>query len=669
MSDTYVNSVSPSDDELLERIRVRMSGVEPLVGAPPAWRSDGPVRASQARYRMNARVRARGAVGFGAALAIVLAAIVVVASLGALGPRNSGSGARPTAFTAVTTKSYELVTPNGVQPSAGDLYKTIEVLKARAESMGASGVTVTARPPAQVSVSFSGNVDTVALGELLGQTGSFEIVLLPPETYGTSDSPGSKRIPYRGEPIDPALPAQFTDADMNPNGFVAEDELGGQGRFVVYFSFDSEAVTRFATWTGQHLHQYFALALDGVVLSVPYVYSQVDTGMGYISDYYTEESAEKVARLLRSGQLPFPVKLVSSSTSTPAPQLQPGSSPTAFTIGRAPTGPEAIITYRLASPDGGTPSAAALEQTARMLAFRMASFFPTDLTTDAAGTPILDLSSVEGFSVTATAPDQIVVSFRADVPVGNSFFVWDPSSIRKWLAHPGRLELVDLPPAIYGTSGSPGPQPLPSAGTTIDPALSPLLTRSDVASISGGYSSAAGGVLRFDFTSAGAATMARYSEVDTGHYLALTLDGVVLVTTEMAGQGRYGTLQMTSPSNEAGSVLGWLFEDGNSPLPGALAEVSFSSGGSSASPAPPADATPAAATAAPSPGGSVGGAIPTAIGTFMEYVVRDGDTLAYIAARFNVSLANLEAANPQLRSFDMIEVGSILNIPWHGWTP
>jgi tyrosinase len=45
------------------------------------------------------------------------------------------------------------------------------------------------------------------------------------------------------------------------------------------------------------------------------------------------------------------------------------------------------------------------------------------------------------------------------------------------------------------------------------------------------------------------------------------------------------------------------------------------------------------------------------------YVVQPGDTLSGIAQRFGVSLAALEAANPQVTNPNLIHPGQVLNIP------
>ena len=47
----------------------------------------------------------------------------------------------------------------------------------------------------------------------------------------------------------------------------------------------------------------------------------------------------------------------------------------------------------------------------------------------------------------------------------------------------------------------------------------------------------------------------------------------------------------------------------------------------------------------------------------MDYRIRSGDTMSGIAVKFNVSLAALETANPQIANPNSISSGEVLNIP------
>ncbi|KRE99999.1 hypothetical protein ASG87_13510 [Frateuria sp. Soil773] len=49
-----------------------------------------------------------------------------------------------------------------------------------------------------------------------------------------------------------------------------------------------------------------------------------------------------------------------------------------------------------------------------------------------------------------------------------------------------------------------------------------------------------------------------------------------------------------------------------------------------------------------------------------DYTVRSGDTLSGIAARYGVSLAALERANPQIANFNRIGIGQVIHIPGTG---
>jgi LysM repeat protein len=47
----------------------------------------------------------------------------------------------------------------------------------------------------------------------------------------------------------------------------------------------------------------------------------------------------------------------------------------------------------------------------------------------------------------------------------------------------------------------------------------------------------------------------------------------------------------------------------------------------------------------------------------MDYRIRSGDTMSGIAAKFNVSLAALETANPQIANPSTIQINELLNVP------
>jgi preprotein translocase subunit SecD len=141
---------------------------------------------------------------------------------------------------------------------------------------------------------------------LLGETGQLSFVSLPPTTYGTFGSPGTKPIPVSGDNIDPSLPAQFTGNKLDPNAFVVQ--TNADCTWAVGFSFGGSASADFEAWSRQHVNYYFAIVLDGRVIAVPYVQSPFVGGKGEINGRFNASSANVLAAILRSGALPYPVQ-------------------------------------------------------------------------------------------------------------------------------------------------------------------------------------------------------------------------------------------------------------------------------------------------------------------------------------------------------------------------
>jgi protein-disulfide isomerase len=300
-----------SDDEILAGVQRRLSKVEPFIPQPAepnaSFADAGPVRGGVV---VHSRV---GLAGF-APLMLVAGLVVVAVGFG-LASRpwgNSPAGAGPS-----TTIIYQAVTstgtPVGTAMSGADLDTIVSILKRRLESTGVSGSEVTPIPPDEVSVKIYGATDVSTIQSLLGATGQLSFVLLPPDTYGTADTPGSKPVPSVGEAIDPTLPAQFTGRQLDGSQVSASLD-SNSNQWVVNFAFAGLAAADFETWSGQHVNDYFAIVLDGKVVSAPYLKSQVAGGKGQVGGNFTADSARQLATILQYGAFPYPLREVSVTT-------------------------------------------------------------------------------------------------------------------------------------------------------------------------------------------------------------------------------------------------------------------------------------------------------------------------------------------------------------------
>ena len=82
------------------------------------------------------------------------------------------------------------------------------------------------------------------------------------------------------------------------------DATQGQGGkdFSISFSLKPAGSKKFGEWTGANVNQYMGAVLDGKVKSIAFIKSQIFDS-GEISGRFTQESAEDLARTLRSGSL------------------------------------------------------------------------------------------------------------------------------------------------------------------------------------------------------------------------------------------------------------------------------------------------------------------------------------------------------------------------------
>jgi hypothetical protein len=303
-----MNENPHSDDEILAGVRRRLAGAEPLIPQPPAL---GPAFTETAQVRPRVVVRSRLGLGGFAPLVLVAALVVVTVGVGVGSQAFNGTGSAASPSAAPRNYpgfglSYQLDHPAGTQVTPAELDATKAVLIKRAESLGATSYSVNEAPPDGITVWLEGVADTAEVRALIGQTGHLEFVLLPPETYGTSIAPGQKPVPAPGDTIDPSLPAQFTGADLDPS-LMSFREDTATGEVALEFGFKEPVASAFETWSGQHINEYFAIALDGRAVSVPYIKSQITGGRGEIGGNFTAQSAAELATILQAGWLPYPL--------------------------------------------------------------------------------------------------------------------------------------------------------------------------------------------------------------------------------------------------------------------------------------------------------------------------------------------------------------------------
>jgi preprotein translocase subunit SecD len=209
------------------------------------------------------------------------------------------------------------VNPNaGQAPTLADVEVVKGIIERRVNATGVAEPVVVTSGTDRIVVEVPGVSDTAAIRRLVGQTGELDFVPLPRTTYGTEGAPGPQ-LATAGQPL-PTQETPLFGGDQVSAANVATDQNGAR---VVSFSLKEEGARLFGDYTTQHVGEFFAIVLDGAVISAPSIQSPITGGTGQISGGglggFARAEAEELVNVLRFGSLPFPVEELASDTIDP----------------------------------------------------------------------------------------------------------------------------------------------------------------------------------------------------------------------------------------------------------------------------------------------------------------------------------------------------------------
>lgn len=213
---------------------------------------------------------------------------------------------------------YQAVTTNGAAPGPGDMATIQTIIENRVNSTGVSEPLVQILGADKVIVEVPGAADPDEIRKLVGTTGRLDFVDLPAATYGTGSTTtttgttGTKPVPQQGEAIDPTLPVLFSGDQIDPSG-VAPGIDPTTNQRVVQFKLKSDAAKTFATYTENNVGHFFAIVLDGTVVSAPVIQSAIPNGSGQITGNFTVADMNNLVTVLKYGALPVQLREISES--------------------------------------------------------------------------------------------------------------------------------------------------------------------------------------------------------------------------------------------------------------------------------------------------------------------------------------------------------------------
>src|SRR5215203_3067743 len=197
---------------------------------------------------------------------------------------------------------YQALPVEGKSPTPGDMAVIKDIVERRVNTTGVSEPVVTTQGADRVVVELPGVTDPEAVRKLVGQTGRLDFVPLGSTQASDGQQLDLKQFPplFSGDQV-----ASAVGTDQN-------------GRPAVDFVLKGEGAALFSDYTAKNVGSYFAITLDGAVVSAPVIQNAIPNGNVQITGGglagFNAKDASNLVTILKFGSLPFPITALSSET-------------------------------------------------------------------------------------------------------------------------------------------------------------------------------------------------------------------------------------------------------------------------------------------------------------------------------------------------------------------
>jgi protein-export membrane protein SecD len=196
---------------------------------------------------------------------------------------------------------YRALPQDGVAPNEESMGVIKDIIERRVNTTGVSEPVVVVQGSDRVVIELPGVSDVDAVRQLVGQTGRLDFVPL-------GSTPASA-----GQVIDLETNPPLFSGDQLQNASIGTDQSGG---LAVDFQLKDEGARLFEQYTRENVGQYFAIVLDGRVISAPVIQNAIPGGQVQITSGgiggFPQREANELVTVLKFGSLPFPIEELSS---------------------------------------------------------------------------------------------------------------------------------------------------------------------------------------------------------------------------------------------------------------------------------------------------------------------------------------------------------------------
>ncbi len=212
---------------------------------------------------------------------------------------------------------YQVLPAEGKTPDRDALAVMQSIIRNRIDKSGVSEPQVVTQGSDRIIVEMPGVQNADQVRNLVGTTGRLDFMPVGDAQLG------------QGQQVDPTWVATKCSATVKVNCVlfsgdqVAAASIGANqtGQRTVDFTLRDEGKNLFADYTVANIGKYFAIVLDGQVISAPVIQSSIPNGQvqiesGGIGGYPLAE-AQNLVTILQFGQLPFPIQELANTTVSP----------------------------------------------------------------------------------------------------------------------------------------------------------------------------------------------------------------------------------------------------------------------------------------------------------------------------------------------------------------
>ena len=202
-----------------------------------------------------------------------------------------------------------------------------ETLRNRVDEFGLTEPDIRRMDDYKIQIQLPGMHDTARAVENIQRVALLEFMLtaetqdIPNARQGLLE-PGTALYYYKGvgetlgEPVILETSVLLT-GDYIDDAYVNFDQRNMNQPYVVV-RFNAEGLRLFADLTERYTGRNMAIVLDGQVQSAPVIREKIGGGVAQISGSFTQDEANDLARVLRSGSLPAPVTVEGQSRVGPS---------------------------------------------------------------------------------------------------------------------------------------------------------------------------------------------------------------------------------------------------------------------------------------------------------------------------------------------------------------